>query len=166
MDFVINNYLWFVIGAVVLLMIIIGYFAEKTNFGKIPLNTRKEKKEKTVEDASSPVDTEAKELPIDETAINNDILNSDSMQQIGIADAITQPESLNVSEEIKEPLADNAMPEEDLNVPFGDQVVEEPKEDKTASEITENLPDIPEVPEVSKEDSGMSDESEDDVWKF
>ena len=37
MDFVIENYLWFAIGAVVLLMIIIGYFAEKTNFGKKPL---------------------------------------------------------------------------------------------------------------------------------
>ena len=45
MDFVIDNYLWFVVGGIVLLMIIIGYFAEKTNFGKKTLSEKKPKKE-------------------------------------------------------------------------------------------------------------------------
>lgn len=153
MDFVINNYLWFIIGAVVLLMIIIGYFAEKTNFGKIPLNSRKDKKEKNVEEGDAPTDSEAETIP---------------MNQIGIADAVAPEEPINVSLEPTESKPTEVMPEEDLNVPFGDAKVEEPKEEvKSTPEVAEELPDIPEVPEAKKdEDTGMSDESEDDVWKF
>lgn len=153
MDFVINNYLWFIIGAVVLLMIIIGYFAEKTNFGKIPLNTNKGKKEKAVEEEVTPTDSEVEAMPMD---------------QIGIADAIAPEEPINVSLEPTESTPTEVMPEEDLNVPFGDAKVEEPKEEvKPAPEVAEELPDVPEVPEVNKDDdTGISDESEDDVWKF
>lgn len=153
MDFVINNYLWFIIGAVVLLMIIIGYFAEKTNFGKIPLNTNKDKKEKAVEEEVTPTDSEVETMPMD---------------QIGIADAIAPEEPINVSLEPTESTPTEVMPEEDLNVPFGDAKVEEPKEEvKPAPEVAEELPDVPEVPEVNKDDdTGISDESEDDVWKF
>lgn len=153
MDFVINNYLWFIIGAVVLLMIIIGYFAEKTNFGKIPLNTNKDKKEKNVEEEVTPTDSEVETMPMD---------------QIGIADAIAPEEPINVSLEPTESTPTEVMPEEDLNVPFGDAKVEEPKEEvKPTPEVAEELPDVPEVPEVNKDDdTGISDESEDDVWKF
>ena len=34
MTFVTENYLWFIVGGIVILMIVIGYFAEKTNFGR------------------------------------------------------------------------------------------------------------------------------------
>ena len=34
MSFIAENYIWFIIAGFVLLMIIIGYYAEKTNFGK------------------------------------------------------------------------------------------------------------------------------------
>lgn len=151
MDFVINNYLWFIIGAVVLLMIIIGYFAEKTNFGKIPLNANK--KEKVAEEEATPTDSGEEAMPMD---------------QIGIADAIAPEEPINVSLEPAESTPTESMPEEDLNVPFGDTKVEEPAEEVAPTpEVAEELPDVPEVPEVNKDDdTGMSDESEDDVWKF
>lgn len=34
MSFIVDNYIWFIIAGFVLLMITIGYYAEKTNFGK------------------------------------------------------------------------------------------------------------------------------------
>lgn len=34
MSFIVDNYVWFIIAGFVLLMITIGYYAEKTNFGK------------------------------------------------------------------------------------------------------------------------------------
>lgn len=149
MDFVIDNYLWFIIGAIVLLMIIIGYFAEKTNFGKIPLNSNKEKKEKTIEEDSTPVEPDMT-----------------SLENVGIADAVAPEEPINVSD-VKDSVSEDVMPEEDLNVPFGDAKVEEPHEIEPTPEVTEKLPDIPEVPEIKDtEDNGISDESEDDVWKF
>ncbi len=42
LDFVIDNYIWFLVGGIVLLMTLIGYFAEKTQFGK-KSNRKKEK---------------------------------------------------------------------------------------------------------------------------
>lgn len=152
MDFVINNYLWFVIGAIVLLMIIIGYFAEKTNFGKIPLNSGKDKKETTSEDESAPVNFEAA---------------GDQLKQVGIADAIAPEEPINIPEEAKESSHEEIKPEEDLNAPFGDVNVETPTEVKAAPETVEELPNIPEVPEAdNSDDTNISDEPEDDVWKF
>lgn len=139
MDFVINNYLWFIIGAIVLLMIVIGYFAEKTDFGKKPLkNTSK----KQSEPASKPAEEVVE--PVEQT--NDDIAM--------------------VPEEISETVADKDTLE-DLNVPFGDQKIEEPTEVKEEVPKTNDLPEISEVPEVSEnDDNGMSDEAEDDVWKF
>lgn len=161
MEFVMNNYLWFLIGGIVLLMIIIGYFAEKTNFGKIPLNNKKKQVEPKEE--MEPVEQETKdEIKLDE---------------IGIADALAPEENLNVSEKVEEPIVENNMPEEDLNVPFGDVNVEETKEMPAISEPEEELstsldtPNVEEVSTVSEisettEDSSITDESEDDVWKF
>lgn len=49
-DFLIDNYIWFVVVLVVIIMTIIGYYAEKTNFGKNvkvkPKKTKKGKKKK------------------------------------------------------------------------------------------------------------------------
>ena len=90
------------------------------------------------------------------------------MDQIGIADAVAPEKPINVSLKPTESTPTEVMPEEDLNVPFGDAKVEEPKEEvKSTPEVAEELPDVFEVPEAKKdEDTGMSDESEDDVWKF
>jgi len=70
MDFVIDNYLWFVVGGIVLLMIIIGYFAEKTNFGKKPLSEKKPKKEtkeiEVPEETEEPIITEVQDQGIND----------------------------------------------------------------------------------------------------
>ena len=47
MQFIVDNYIWFIVGGVVLLMAIIGYFADRTNFGRKEFQKRlKEPKEK------------------------------------------------------------------------------------------------------------------------
>lgn len=46
MDFITENYIWFIVGAVILLMAVIGYYADKTDFGRI----KKEKKVKPVKE--------------------------------------------------------------------------------------------------------------------
>ncbi|MEG2321938.1 MAG: hypothetical protein RSB71_00410 [Bacilli bacterium] len=53
MDFISDNYIWFIIGGVVIIMAIIGYFAEKTDFGRKgekPVKEPKVKKEKIVKE--------------------------------------------------------------------------------------------------------------------
>lgn len=151
MEFVVDNYLWFLIGGIVLLMIIIGYFAEKTNFGKLPLNNKKKQEEKTEEQATP----EEPEIKLDE---------------IGIADALAPEENLNVFETVEEAVSDNNV-EEDLNVPFGDVDVPVSEELASPSEATEEvaaISEVPNMPEVveANEETAITDEAEDDVWKF
>lgn len=151
MEFVVENYLWFLIGAIVLLMIVIGYFAEKTNFGKIPLNNKKRQEEPTKEK------TEVQN--VEKVKSEEEI----KLDQIGIADALAPEENLNVSMETNETSSNNEMVEEDLNVPFGDQMID--------SEVVVDTPkveEVPTVPEAVEEtnDIALTDETEDDVWKF
>lgn len=50
MEFITDNYVWFIVGGVILVMIIIGYYAEKTDFGRKALEERvKEPKRKKEE---------------------------------------------------------------------------------------------------------------------
>ena len=163
MDFVIENYLWFAIGAVVLLMIIIGYFAEKTNFGKKPLKETKEKQDVSNETS----DVEVKEEPAEQVNAETDITTP-----VEPLDAVDSLETTKVPEEIKEPLAENdmpevSMPEEDLNVPFGDQKVKPAEVKEEGPVATSEVPEIPDTPKVEEtKDNAISDEADDDVWKF
>lgn len=46
-DFFVDNWLWFLVGGIVLLMTLIGYIAEKTDFGRKEVEKKvKPKKEK------------------------------------------------------------------------------------------------------------------------
>lgn len=150
MDFIIDNYLWFVIGGIILLMIIIGFFAEKTNFGKKPLSEKKPKEEAKEVDVTEEVE-EPSVTELEDKGLN-DILNQP------VAEDLTVPidsELLDVNVEAKEmdTLPEIELPEEDLNVPFGD--VEVKSEEKDVE-----TPDIPEIVEDEQE------ADEDDVWKF
>lgn len=46
MDFIADNYVWFIIVGIIILMAVIGYFADKTDFGR---KVKTEKPEKNVE---------------------------------------------------------------------------------------------------------------------
>lgn len=46
MDFIADNYVWFIVGGIIILMAIIGYFADKTDFGR---KVKTEKAEKNVD---------------------------------------------------------------------------------------------------------------------
>lgn len=148
MDFVIDNYLWFIIGGIVLIMIIIGYFAEKTNFGKKPL-TKNKAEEQIMETEVS----EKKEEPTITEVQNEKIAD---VLDTPVEEDLTVPmdsEFLNVDiPEETESLSEFELPEEDLNVPFGD---DQKQSDSQKNEIS----DVAEVVENSEPD-------EDDVWKF
>ena len=38
MEFVMDNYIWFIVGGIVILMAVIGYFADKSDFGRKKFN--------------------------------------------------------------------------------------------------------------------------------
>ncbi|MBS7020965.1 MAG: hypothetical protein KH135_03740 [Firmicutes bacterium] len=63
MDFIIENYIWIIIIAVFLIMALIGYLAEKTDFVHANKTKKKERKEKTKEVVDELTDDPSSEIP-------------------------------------------------------------------------------------------------------
>ena len=150
MDFVMDNYLWFIVGGIALLMIVIGYFAEKTDFGKKPLSEKKSKekvKEEVVETDKQETSEEPVVVASEEQGINDLLGGVQEDLTIPLEDGLME---IPATEELNEALPETDLSEEDLNVPFGDAEVR--------ADDTQTL-NIPEVVEDSETD-------EDDVWKF
>ena len=73
MDFLVNNYLWIIIGAVMVALAIIGYFAEKTDFASKKIEN--DKKESTGEEQTLP--NVVVDVPIDvKSGLSDNLSNS------------------------------------------------------------------------------------------
>lgn len=70
MEFIAENYIWFIIGGVVILMTIIGYIADKTNFTK-----KEENREKIKHSKKNKVEKIEEELPEDEPVVGTPEIN-------------------------------------------------------------------------------------------
>lgn len=77
LNIITDNYLWFIIAGVVLLLITIGYYAEKTGFGKFKLSDNK-----TDQD------------------LNNNELDINKLEQVPIMETIDVEEPLIIEEPI------------------------------------------------------------------
>lgn len=122
MEFFVDNWLWFLVGAIVVLMTLIGYIAEKTDFGRKDVQKReKPKKEKKQPKAKEELKEVLESEPMPEVQMS---LATDSIFEEPI-------ETLeNTNEEVEET--------EDLNVPFGDISFEVPQVEETFEPV-ENL---------------------------
>lgn len=125
MEFFVKNWFWFLVGGVIILMTLIGYIAEKTDFGRkdIPKTAKKQKtnKKEKKELKTNPQLTDTLELEESKPEVQMS-LATDSI--------LTEPVDENLEN-------DNIETLEDLNVPFGDVNFEEPIGE--AEEVTENL---------------------------
>ena len=111
MQFVTDNYIWFLIIGIVILMVVIGYIAEKTDFGHKDVG-KKEKKDKKKE-------KELKKLAKSNLKLN-DVVYSDKKDEVEVIED-------NPIENLSEPL--NTV-EEDLTVPLNNEKKEEPVEEE------------------------------------
>ena len=159
MDFVIENYIWFLVGGVVILMTIVGYFAEKTEFGK-KTNKKAAKEEvvPTTDMESEPVeeilfDDEMESIPneIEEPMADLDAEEEPTVEEEAISTVEeSEPVHLDIPDETEE------IPE-DLYAGL-DGTPNTYKEQSDNEELDMDLPNI---------DSLKDDEdSDDDIWKF
>lgn len=145
-EFINENYLWFIIGGAVLLMALIGYIAEKTNFGRGGGN-KKEKKDKEVVVVRESIPSEpviqpnivpdADNLGLEPSNVENDenienIIGDNNVNNDVIDEDLTVP--LNLTVESEEPLY---TPEEDLTVPLEPNM--ESIENDTIDNVDEDL---------------------------
>lgn len=101
MAFIVDNYLWFIISGFVFLMITIGYYAEKTNFGK-----------KTMKQVEEPADTSLETEH--DSVISNNSFGPQIVEPIPVIDEISNGIA-NIDEgirqtEVTEPVSDLATP--------------------------------------------------------
>src|SRR5690554_3809792 len=74
-NFILDNYVWFIVVGVILFMVLIGYIAEKTNFGRnqFEKKVKREPKVKKKKDKKNK-EKDKKELPVEELIIEEPIL--------------------------------------------------------------------------------------------
>lgn len=157
-DFFVDNWLWFLVSGIVLLMTLIGYIAEKTDFGRKEVEKKvKPKKEKKNKKEKKEQVTEVEKQEVEPEV------------QISLATPI--------EEQPKEEVTMEDIPEE-LKVPFGDVTFDnitdtnvetlmptlEETESSGVEELKMDIP-TPELPDLNSvvEDT---DTDNDDVWKF
>lgn len=153
MDFILDNYIWFIIGGIVIIMIVIGFFAEKTDFGKKPFGGEK-KKEDNSDDNQSQNFTEKDIEKLRDKRIN-DVLEKQKDEQIVPVEEEKQNENIDdVQIESENSLPDLELPQTDFDAHFEQPEI---KVDSIDDGVETD------IPEVVEDDMTLN---EDDVWKF
>ena len=187
MDFVINNYIIFIIIGVVLLMALIGYIADNTNFEKKPKKEKKSKKAKETkkEDVITELETptvdsnisnETSELPAD---MNNQAETSST--EAGAIDGLmgafdvpgdinAEPTTTPVVENQETTLETEATVASNEETSATEQPVNETSENAeqtvaSPEEVVEPVENV-DVAQQNTNTEQNNQEDSDDIWKF
>ncbi len=186
-DFVLEHYLWFIIGITIIVMVIIGYIVDKHNFGikdepagEQPPKKEKKKKEKKegkaikienkgLNDLTQPV--ENVEAPVAETEDLYSPLPTDvnlELNQEQFDDSLFTPLTGEVASEVSEvpietPVVVDAAFNEETNQLEAQPVVAEP----VIVPETENIVPVEiQTPLENGTEQTTETKSDDEVWKF
>lgn len=167
MDFIIENYVWFIVVFVIIVMAIIGYFADKTDFGR--KNEKKEKKqnntkeEKQKKQKNEKIKVEAKginELTQNIAENNKDAVSTNQDENIVNIDQIKEQEKL-------DPMPiDNENIDQSLFAPLTDTTSKEQINDAVNSSV--ELKNI-EPTNINNEGINNNEKNvseDEDIWKF
>lgn len=178
LDFISENYVWFIVGGVILFMALIGYIAERTDFGRKQFEKRvkpeKVKKEKPVKE-SKDNKANSEELIIEPDIVepviieeNNNVENINNEENaneenINFGEDLELTNQINMDEDLTVPLEnlkidneENAVVSEDLYAPLDLKIDDynDSKEDN-AEETTVNENDVKEEVEEFVEEPFM-----------
>lgn len=134
MDFVNENVIWFIVGGTILFMALIGFIAEKTDFGRKPKKVKEEKNETPVV-AVAPIVEEVVNAPKEELKVENVIPTVEDLMKGEV-----EPELPTLEEMPVIPLTEEITPSETI-LPIEDIVAEEVVTPtvETVSEVVEPL---------------------------
>ncbi len=162
MDFIMENYVWFIVGGVIILMAIIGFIADKTDFGRKAVKP----KPKKVKEKPTKIKVDAKGINELTQNINNEEklskkdnnVSNDNEQQI--ISSINE----NVDQSLFAPLTEtNESNSKEVNTTglVNEVVNEEPENSQNSNVQLQNI-DLPPLPETNNQ----SVSEEEDIWKF
>lgn len=187
MDFITENYIWFIVGAIIILMAVIGYYADKTDFGRKEKEEKKPKSKPVKEEIKEEIKVEEvkkekpkkekkkKEKKKKEKVESNELVETvetqpqedlyapiDTMPQVDtnemVDEALFAPLT-DTLQEITEEVNDEPMlTEENVIEPINDEI-----ESNSDFELQSVEPTV--LPEFTMEDNSDT-VPEEDVWKF
>ena len=149
MDFFYDNYVWFIVIGVILFMALIGFIAEKTDFGRKQFEKKvkkepKSKKTKIKKEPKKPVEEIIVENSVEESKIDTPVVidDKDWMQPLENEEIIPE-NNIENEEETFESFGDEII-NEDLTVPLVETeplTIEDPNEisDETNFTVDEDL---------------------------
>lgn len=160
MDFIVDNYVWFIVGGVIILMAIIGYIADKTDFGrknKEEQNSEKKVKEKKVKEKK--VDEKKEKIKVEAKGINELTQKAAKDSQIPLENDVNKDNA-------SVPISSNENIDQSLFAPLSDKTTEEIVQ---TNGINDNF-ELKNV-EPTKLESQNSEKSQpvmedEDIWKF
>lgn len=159
MDFIIENYVWFIVAFVVIVMAIIGYFADKTDFGR--KIEKKEKKQNNKKNEKIKVEAKGiNELTQNIAESNKDVASTNQDENVVNIDQIKEQEKLdpmpidneNIDQSLFAPLTDTPSKEQT------NDVVNSPVELKNIEPTNINNEGI------NNNEKNVSEDE--DIWKF
>ena len=163
MDFIVDNYVWFIVVGIIILMAVIGYIADKTDFGRKgkDVDTKekkveKPKKEKKVKEKKEKIKVEAKGINelTQEVAENNKV-------------DVQQSNDLNVVEPVQNVQVNNENIDQSLFAPLTDNVNEVIPQNNEVVENTELKNVEPaKLENPIQENNNQTVAEDEDIWKF
>ena len=166
MEFITENYVWFIVGGVIIIMAVIGYFADKSNFGKKKTDTevieepKKEKAKKIKEEKPAKIEVDAKGIgELSQSVIENNLKEQQNIDTI-------KENNENIDQDLFAPLQDSDLEKNDKNndVTNVQEVIENNNdESKTIQDLR---PIEPTKLEMSNDSNDNKNSDDDDIWKF
>lgn len=156
LDFVIENYVWFLVGGIVLLMTLIGYFAEKTQFGK----KKSKKQEKIVEKAPvKSVEIPSVQEQPEELLFEQDMPVQDAEVEMVEEEPMEDLDAIEIQEPEEKEEIEEEIPEELYAGLDGT-----PNTYKSEKETEDLDMDLPNIEDLKTDIDDTS--SDDDIWRF
>lgn len=161
MDFIAENYLWIILIIIIVLMAIVGYIAEKTEFikktenpGKLKVKEKKTEKEQPIVIEDKGIDELLKDAVNKSSEIQ---LNNTVQSEMPLTDDIMSPL---VSES---PIEDNGTIDESLFAPL-EQANDVSNEIERTSDFTPV--DVTPLQDIETSEEIPVINEEEDIWKF
>ena len=156
-DFISNNSIWFIIGAVLIVLVIIGYFVDKKGFGvktqTVEPVKKNDKPKEEPKKASKNEDVDMDIPFVPEKDTENEETKEEEIKTVELTSDLDEYATKPVEE--NETKAGTETIEE-LSVPFGDQ-----ESTKTpVEEFNES------IEKITKEDKKAKKEEKEDIWNF
>lgn len=163
MDFIVDNYVWFIVIGIIILMAVVGYIADKTDFGRKgkeegtkEKKVEKPKKEKKVKEKKEKIKVEAKGI-------------NELTQKVAENNKVDVQESadLNVVEPVQNVQVNNENIDQSLFAPLTDNVNEViPQNNESVENIELKNVEPAKLENPIQENNNQTVAEDEDIWKF